>query len=412
MELNRMPRPKAKLPNYLYHVSGQARVYLDGRYFYLGPHDSPESHARYFALCKIYQENGCKMPEDCETHPDEDAAITVRCVTADYLSFAAKKYASSPERYERQKRLCDMVDKEYGDLPAVDFGPRRLSQLRDLLVASKNRRGRHNTRVYINDQVRTIVRVFKHGVARELVPATVLNALEALSPLVEGESVATESVAREPVDIEAVRETAEYLSPVLKAMVQVQVATGMRPSELFRMRASDIEQREDGVWVYRPSEHKTKRHGKKKQVPIVGEAKAALEPYLDREPTDFCFKPEESARWYQQQRSANRKTPANEGDRPGYNKRTRSGESKPRQYSPKFDKDSYRRAIVHAAKKAGAEHWTPYQLRHTAATVIREALGIEGAQALLGHSKRQMTEHYAKESLDKAIEAAKAGPKL
>ncbi|CAD71763.1 hypothetical protein RB813 [Rhodopirellula baltica SH 1] len=29
--------------------------------------------------------------------------------------------------------------------------------------------------------VRTIVRVFRHGVARELVPVTVLNALEALS---------------------------------------------------------------------------------------------------------------------------------------------------------------------------------------------------------------------------------------
>ncbi len=195
-------------------------------------------------------------------------------------------------------------------------------------------------------------------------------------------------------------------------MVQIQVATGMRPSELFRMRPSDIEQREDGVWVYRPSEHKTKRHGKKKQVPIVGDAKVALEPYLDRDPTDFCFKPEESACWYRQQRSAKRKTLANQGDRPGYNKSTRPGVSKPRTYSPQFDKDSYRKVIVRAAKKAGAEHWTPYQLRHTAATVIREALGIDGAQALLGHSKRQMTEHYAKESLNKAIEAAKAGPKI
>ncbi|GAB5513220.1 hypothetical protein [Rhodopirellula baltica] len=176
-----MPRPKAKLPSYLYHVSGQARVYLDGRYFYLGTYDSPKSHARYFALCKLYQDNGCKMPEDYETHPDEDAAITVRCVTADYLRYAAQKYASSKKRYDRHKRLCDIVDEEYGDLPAADFGPRRLSLLRELLVASKNLRGRHNTRAYINDQVRTIVRVFRHGVARELVPVTVLNALEALS---------------------------------------------------------------------------------------------------------------------------------------------------------------------------------------------------------------------------------------
>ena len=304
------------------------------------------------------------------------------------------------------------MDYEYGDLPAVEFGPRRLSEIRDLLVATKNRRGRHNTRHYINQQVQIIVQVFKRAVARELVPVEVWTALKALDSLREGETVANESTDREPVGIEAVRQTAEHLSPVLKTMVRIQAATGMRPSEVLRMRPIDIDKRTDGVWVYRPNEHKTKRHGKKKQVPIVGDAQVALAPYLNREPTEYCFKPEESARWYQEQKSAKRKTPANQGDRPGYNKRTRAGESKPREYSPKFDKDSYRRAIVRAAKKAGAEHWTPYQLRHTAATVIREALGIEGAQALLGHSKRQMTEHYAKESLDKAIEAAKAGPKI
>ncbi|MEP1644128.1 tyrosine-type recombinase/integrase [Rhodopirellula bahusiensis] len=412
MELNRMPRQKAKLPKYHYHVSGQARVYLDGRYFYLGTYDSPESHARYFALCKEYQKDGCKMHEDSSTHPSEDAPITVSCVTADYLEFAKVKYAKSPGDYSKHESLCDLLDYEYGDLPAVEFGPRRLSEIRDLLVATKNRRGRHNTRHYINQQVQIIVQVFKRAVARELVPVEVWTALKALDSLREGETVANESTDREPVGIESVRLTAEHLSPVLKTMVRIQAATGMRPSEVLRMRPIDIDKRADGVWVYRPNEHKTKRHGKKKQVPIVGDAQVALEPYLDREPTEYCFKPEESARWYQEQKSAKRKTPANQGDRPGYNKRTRAGESKPRQYSPKFDKDSYRRAIVRAAKKAGAEHWTPYQLRHTAATVIREALGIEGAQALPGHSKRQMTEHYAKESLDKAIEAAKAGPKI
>jgi integrase len=56
--------------------------------------------------------------------------------------------------------------------------------------------------------------------------------------------------------------------------------------------------------------------------------------------------------------------------------------------------------------------WTPYQIRHLTATVIREALGLEGSQALLGHSDRQMTEHYAKLSENKAIEAARAAPRL
>ncbi len=54
----------------------------------------------------------------------------------------------------------------------------------------------------------------------------------------------------------------------------------------------------------------------------------------------------------------------------------------------------------------------PYQLRHLAATVVREALGIEATQALLGHSQIAMTEHYAKLTEAKAIEAAKHAPKL
>ncbi|MCR9209577.1 MAG: site-specific integrase [bacterium] len=407
-----MPRPKATLPKYLYHVSGQARVYLDGRYFYLGIHGSPESHARFHSLCKQYQDNGCKMPEQAETHPDPDAPITVECVTASHREWAKAKYPKDPSRVKQHESLCDLLDLEYGDVPAVEFGPRRLAEVRETLVASKNRQGKHNTRGYINYQVRIIVRIFKLAVSRELVPAAVLTALQTLEPLAEGESEANEAVEREPVDIEAVRLTARHLSPVLKAMVCIQAATGMRPSELFKMRPADIEKRSDGVWVYRPTSHKTKRHRKAKQVPLVGAAKLALKPYLDREPEDYCFKPAESAEWYREQRSTKRTTPANQGNRPGYNKDTRAGIVTPRQFNEMFNKDSYRRAIERAAKKAGTDHWTPYQLRHTAATVIREALGIEVAQAMLGHSKRQQTEQYARESLDRAIEAAKVAPRL
>jgi integrase len=44
--------------------------------------------------------------------------------------------------------------------------------------------------------------------------------------------------------------------------------------------------------------------------------------------------------------------------------------------------------------------------------VVREALGVEAAQAFLGHSRAAMTEHYAKQSLNKAIEAAKVAPSI
>jgi integrase len=161
------------------------------------------------------------------------------------------------------------------------------------------------------------------------------------------------------------------------------------------------------VWIYRLGKHKTSRHGIKKAVPIVGEARKALEPFLNRDPNDYCFKPAESEKWHRQQRTLNRKTPPSCGNRVGSTK-----SSKPRTFKECFDKDVYRRAIERAAKKAKVDHWFPYQLRHMAATEVRDALGIEAASALLGHSRTDMSEHYAKIKEAKAIEAAKVAPQL
>jgi IstB-like ATP binding protein len=65
-------------------------------------------------------------------------------------------------------------------------------------------------------------------------------------------------------------------------------------------------------------------------------------------------------------------------------------ENPARKAGDRFTKDSYRRAINRACEKAGVPKWTPYQLRYNAATAVREALGVEAAQALLGHSHATM----------------------
>ncbi|WP_442511799.1 tyrosine-type recombinase/integrase [Novipirellula sp. SH528] len=77
-----------------------------------------------------------------------------------------------------------------------------------------------------------------------------------------------------------------------------------------------------------------------------------------------------------------------------------------------FSTNGYHQAIKRAAKNAKVDHWFPYQLRHLAGTVVRDALGVEAAQALLGHSHAAMMEHYAKQTEEKAIQAAKAGPSI
>lgn len=177
-----MPRKRSTEPGYRYHVSGQAVVTLDGRNFYLGPHDTPESRAKYYALLHVYNSNGLRMPEDVETHK-QDQPVTVRCLTAQYRAHAEKKFAGDASRRSKVKNLCTLLEDEYGETPVGEFGPLKLRRVRELLTATTNRRGRHNTRTYVNSQVRDIVRVFKFGVANELVSATVLTALETLEPL-------------------------------------------------------------------------------------------------------------------------------------------------------------------------------------------------------------------------------------
>ena len=61
----------------------------------------------------------------------------------------------------------------------------------------------------------------------------------------------------------------------------------------------------------------------------------------------------------------------------------------------RYDKNAYRQAIARACKRAGVPHWHPNQLRHNAATLVRQKYGIEIARQLLGHRSAAVTEVYA-----------------
>jgi len=265
-----MGRPKKAMPDYRYHISGQGIVELSGKTFYLGPYDSPASRAKYFALLQIYHENGLSIPDDYGTTHLKELPVSVRCVTGEFREHVEVKYANSPSHKGRYLNLCTLLEDEYGDEPASEFGPRRLATIRDLFVASGNNRN------YANSQTRSICRIFKHSVSRELIEFSVFQRLETLEPLRQGQTKAKETKPRTAVPLETVRATARHLSPTVKAMVMVQVATGMRPSEVFRMRPMDID-RSGREWMYRPDSHKTAHHGVIKAVPIVGDARVVVQ---------------------------------------------------------------------------------------------------------------------------------------
>ena len=73
-------------------------------------------------------------------------------------------------------------------------------------------------------------------------------------------------------------------------------------------------------------------------------------------------------------------------------------------FSETYDKDSYRKAIQRAIKRANKTlppdeqipNWYPYSIRHSAATFVEETEGLDESQAVLGHTSADMTRRYAK----------------
>lgn len=405
-----MARQKTSLPSMRFHMSGQAVVTIDRKDYYLGKHGSPESLARYAVLIAEYQANGMKIPAGFDTRAIdekarvllasaeetvhcEDEPITIRHLTAAYRSFVKTKYAHARGEIARIVGVCDDIDSHYGSRLVEKFGPKALKDQRARWIADQNK-----TRGYINRLTNEVCRLFKWGVSEELCSNEVWQTLKSVDPLRYGDG--KENPKRVPVDIEIVRKTATELSPIIKAMLRVQLSTGMRPEEVCSMRPCDID-RSGPEWIYRPAKHKNSHRGQVRAIPILGDAREAITDYLNRDPQSYLFSPREADSWFRAKLSAERK---------GY------GSYKPvkgtLKAGPKYTSQSYRQAIARAARRAKVASWVPYQIRHLNLTMVRQALGVEHAQALGGHAHVSMTEHYAQVSEARAIEAAKAAPKL
>lgn len=149
-------------------------------------------------------------------------------------------------------------------------------------------------------------------------------------------------------------------------------------------------------------------------------------PYLLRDETSFCFVPAEG----EAERNAIRREQRQSPMTPSQAKR--KPKRKPK-WSPgeSYRVDTYRRAITRACQQVDREQklaanreaaergeltpykldksdavlfpaWHPNQLRHSAATLLRERFGLEAAQLVLGHSDPRITQVYAERNFSAA----------
>jgi integrase len=302
-----MPKLTSSVPKYRKHkASGQAVVTLNGRDYYLGPHDSQASHIEYDRRIAEWLAN-----ERRPAVPDA-AEMTIAVVTAKYWAgYVLPRYGNklgSDQEHNIRAALRPLL-KLFEQLPATKFGPVALQAVRDEMVAAGL------ARTTINDRVKRIRRMFRWLASREFVPESVYRTLKTLDGLRRGETSAREPEPIQPVAPDRVEAVTAQLPDVVADMVRLQQLTGMRSGELCIMRPTDID-RSSAVWRYVPESHKTQHRGKRRVVFLGRRAQAILLRYLARPESMYCFRPADSEAKRRAARHAARKTPLSCGNRP------------------------------------------------------------------------------------------------
>lgn len=277
-----MPRKKSP-PSYRLHKARNcAVVTIHGTNHYLGPYGSPESYEKYARLIGEHFRAG-QAPTSCI--PLDCSELTVNELILRYWTGRAQVY------YRKNGKLSDRqyhiraalrpLRRLYGSTLAQDFGPKALQIVRDEIIREgQERRGGLN-RNYVNDHVGIIKRVFRWGAAQEVVPASVVQALETVESIHKGRDPRVkESEKITPAPLKDVRAVCKVVSPQIRAMIELQLLTGMRPDEVTLMRPCDID-RTGEIWLYRPASHKMEHKGIAKVIPLGPKAQRILAPWLD-----------------------------------------------------------------------------------------------------------------------------------
>lgn len=404
-----MPR-RTSIPRYTLHkATGQARARHNGRDIYFGTYDTPESHERYARFvaelaAQCFQE--APMPVAGVGDPD----LTVSEVILAYLRHAKNYYGADSTEPTSLCAALKPVNELYGSSRVREFGPRSLKVVRDYMIKEQAL-----SRNEINRRIGRIKRAFKWAVSEELVPPSVFHGLQSVTGLRSGRSAAKELPPVRPVAKETVELTLPMLAPPVAAICQLQMLTGMRPSEVCTMRRGDIDC-SGKMWVYTPQDHKTKHLGLNREVPLGPQAQNILKPFMDRPSDAYLFRPEEAERWRNEnralRRNPNRKTKIFPCELRAREERKRKAKrTTTRAFRPCYTAETYRKAITYGiqkAQKAGLSipHWFPYQTRHTYGTEVRKKFGLEASQVSLGHASADVTQVYAERNLALAAKVA------
>ena len=341
-------------------------------------------------------------------------------ITVDILCCAYLKYAkeNDPSHYSSIKTAVEILLQHFTGQAVDSLDSLSFLFLQDQFVA-------HGvSRKYCNTLMCHIRAMLKWGILRKLVPHQVYVEAKFVPGLKKGKTKARENLPVQDVPDEVVNRTLPHLLPTLRDMVQVQLLASMRPSEVCRMKAGEIDQNfktDDGVviWMYTPGVHKNTWRKKNKPgeyvriIPLGKPEQDILAPRLvGKSDNDHVFSPREAMQEHYALRAANRKTKV----QPSHLKRKeRTAKNPKRKDRDHYDKGSYYHAITKMIKNANKllperekiPHWFPYQLRHAGITDIAwQTKSLDVARAVAGQKSISVTQGYNHADVKIAVEQA------
>jgi integrase len=330
-----------------------------------------------------------------------------------YHNFAKAYYTDSNGKISREpdniRYACNPLLELFATCPLEEFGPLKLEEVQNKMIKLNWSRG------VINQRIGMLKRMFKWAVKKQLVSPIMLQGLITVEGLRRGRSSARETKRVKPVNEEHIYGVLPYTTPVIAVMIELQLLTGMRPGELVLMKPGDID-RSEKVWHYFPERHKNEYRGIERIVSIGPRGQEILTAFLLRKPDAYCFSPQESETYRRAKMTEQRGTPLSCGNRVGTNRKGNPERSPGNKYDSHSYGKAVRRAIVAARvaiRKQGGipdkelPFWTPYRMRHTAATKVRKWFGYESAGATLGHSNMSATAIYAERNQGLADDVAR-----
>jgi site-specific recombinase XerD len=329
-----------KTPSYCLHkATGQAVVRIDGKDYYLGRHGSEESRAEFDRLIAEWLNNGRRLAP-LTSGEGQTVAELILAYWRWAEGYHRDEHGNPRGELENVRTALVPLRRLYGHTQALSFGPLALRAIQGELVKSGLSRG------VVNGRINRIRHVFKWAVSFQLIPSSVHESLRTVPGLKRGRSEAKETDPVQPVPVAVVDATLPYMPAPVRAMVELQLLVGCRPSEAMTMRAIDLNTSKD-VWEYRPAHHKNKHRGHDRVIFLGPKAQAIVKPFLTTNVEAFLFSPRAYVAELHERRRQERKSKRT----PSQLKRQRKPKPK-RKPGERYRRGSYRYAVTRATDKA------------------------------------------------------------